>query len=202
MKLTLMQFLTVDGVSQAPGAPDEDTSDGFTGGGWMVPHIDGEFEQIVTDWTLRADAFLFGRHTYENFAVAWPKAPDTDPIGAALNGRPKYVASGTLRQAEWGPATILSGDVAARVAELKQRPGRELQIHGSARLGQAMLAAGLVDELRLVTAPVLLGTGRRLFTGGEAATGLRLTRHDTTAGGLTIRIFENAGPPVFGTYGA
>jgi dihydrofolate reductase len=201
MKLILMQFLTVDGVSQGPGAPDEDTSDGFTRGGWLVPHIDDEFQQIVTTWTLQADAFLFGRRTYENFARDWPKAPDSDPVGAALNGLPKYVASGSLREAGWAPSTILSGDVAARVAELKQQPGRELQIHGSARLGQSMLAAGLVDELRLVIAPVVVGAGRRLFTGGAAAAGLRLTRNDTTPGGLAIQVFETAGAPAFGSYG-
>ncbi len=202
MKLILMQFLTVDGVSQGPGSPDEDTTDGFTRGGWLVPHMDDEFERIVSAWTLRADAFLFGRRTYENFARDWPKAPDSDPIGAALNGLPKYVASNSLREAGWAPSTILSGDVAAQVAELKKQPGRELQIHGSARLGRSMLAAGVVDELRLVIAPVVAGAGRRLFTDGGAPAGLRLTRHDTTPGGLAIQAYETAGAPVFGTYGA
>jgi dihydrofolate reductase len=201
MKLILMQFLTVDGVSQGPGSPDEDTSDGFTRGGWLVPHLDDEFERIVSAWTRQADAFLFGRRTYQNFARDWPKAPDSDPIGAALNGLPKYVASDSLREAGWAPTTILSGDVAARVAELKQQPGRELQIHGSARLGASMLAAGLVDELRLVIAPVVVGAGRRLLTGGAAA-GLRLTSNDTTPGGLAIQVYETTGAPVFGTYGA
>lgn len=201
MKLTLMQFLTVDGVSQGPGAPDEDTSDGFTGGGWLVPHIDGEFERIVTGWTLRADAFLFGRRTYENFARDWPKAPATDPVGAALNGLPKYVVSNNLREAGWAPSTILSGDVAERVVELKRQPGRELQIHGSARLGESMLAAGLVDELRLVIAPVVVGTGRRLLTGGGAAAGLQLTGKATTPGGLAILEYETTGAPAFGSYG-
>jgi len=197
-----MQFLSLDGVSQAPGAPDEDTSGGFTRGGWLVPHIDDEFLRTVTDWTIRADAFLFGRRTYENFARDWPKMNDpADPVAAALNGLPKYVASQTLTTAGWEPSTILSGDVPARVAELKQQPGRELQIHGSARLGQAMLAAGLVDELRLVIAPVVVGTGRRLFPDGGAPAGLRLTGNDTTPGGLTIHVYETTGAPAYGSYG-
>jgi dihydrofolate reductase len=200
VKLTLMQFLTVDGVCQGPGSPDEDTTDGFTRGGWLVPHIDDEFGEIVSAWSLRADAFLFGRRTYENFARDWPKAPESDPIGAALNGLPKYVASNTLREAGWAPSTILSGDVAARVAELKQQPGRELQIHGSARLGRSMLAAGVVDELRLVIAPVVVGAGRRLFTDGAPA-GLRLTHNQTTPRGLVIQTYETTGAPDFGTYG-
>ena len=201
MKLTLMQFLTVDGVSQGPGSPDEDTTDGFTRGGWLVPHLDDEFERIVSAWTLQADAFLFGRRTYENFARDWPKAPASDPIGAVLNGLPKYVATTSLREAGWAPSTILSGDVAAQVAELKEQPGRELQIHGSARLGRSMLAAGLVDELRLVIAPVVVGMGRRLFTDGGAPAGLRLTRNDTTSRGLAIQVYETTGAPSFGTYG-
>ena len=201
MKLILMQFLTVDGVSQGPGAPDEDTSDGFTHGGWLVPHIDDEFMRIVTAWTLQADAFLFGRRTYENFARDWPKAPDSDPVGAALNGLPKYVASDSLREASWAPSTILSGDVPARVADLKRQPGRELQIHGSARLGQSMLAAELVDELRLVIAPVLVGSGRRLFTDSGVPAGLRPTSTDTTPSGLAIHVYQTSGAPAFGSYG-
>ena len=191
-----MQFLTVDGVSQGPGAPDEDTSDGFTRGGWLVPHIDDEFEQIVTAWTLQADAFLFGRRTYQNFARDWPKAPASDPVGAALNGRPKYVASDSLRAADWAPSTILSGDVAARVAELKQQPGRELQIHGSARLGQSMLAAGLVDELRLLVHPVAARKGRRLFDDGDAAYHLKTIATEAFPTGVVRVIYAPAPSPV------
>jgi dihydrofolate reductase len=123
-------------------------------------------------------------------------------VAAALNGLPKYVASTTLTKAAWGPATILSGDVAGRVAALKHEPGREIQIHGSARLVQSMLAAGLIDELRLVVAPVVLGTGRRLFPEGAAPTGLRLSSAETTAAGLAVHLYEAAGPPRYGSYGA
>jgi dihydrofolate reductase len=119
-----------------------------------------------------------------------------------MNGLPKYVASHSLAAAEWEPSTILSGDVAAQVAELKRQPGRELQIHGSARLAQSLLAAGLIDELRLVIAPVVLGEGRRLFPDGGAPAGLRLLRNDTTPGGVAVHVYESEGPPKYGTYGA
>ena len=202
MRLTLMEFLTVDGVSQGPGSPDEDTSDGFTQGGWFVPHLDEEFLRLVVDWIKEADAFLFGRRTYENFARDWPQVTDpNDPVAGALNGLPKYVASHSLTRAEWAPTTILSADVPAQVAALKRRPGRELQIHGSARLAQSLLAAGLIDELRLVIAPVVVGHGRRLFPPGGAPAGLRLRRTETTPGGLAIHLYEGAGPPKYGTYG-
>lgn len=202
MRLILMEFLSLDGVSQGPGAPDEDTSDGFTRGGWLVPHMDEEFIQLVVKWVENVDAFLFGRRTYENFARDWPKVTDPDdPFGPKMNGLPKYVASHSLTRAEWEPTTILSGDVPAQVAELKRQPGRELQIHGSAQLAQSLLAAGLIDELRLVIAPVVVGEGRRLFPDGGAPAGLRLLRNETTPGGLAVHVYESAGPPKYGTYG-
>jgi dihydrofolate reductase len=203
MKLTVTEFLSLDGVSQGPGAPDEDTSDGFTQGGWFVPHLDEAFMQLAAAWLKEADAFLFGRRTYENFARAWPNVTDpNDPFAPTLNGLPKYVASQRLESAEWAPTTILSGDIPAQVAELKRRPGRELQIHGSARLAQSLLAAGLIDELRLVIAPVVLGNGRRLFPEDGAPAGLRLLHNETTPRGLAVHIYESAGPPEYGTYGA
>jgi dihydrofolate reductase len=201
MELVLQEFLSLDGVSQGPGSPDEDTSDGFTRGGWFVPHLDEEFERLAGSWLGEADAFLFGRRTYENFARDWPKMTD-HPSAGILNGLPKYVASHSLTTADWSPTTILSGDVAAQVAELKRQPGRELQIHGSARLAQSLLAAGLVDTLRLVIAPVVVGQGRRLFPDDGPPAGLRLVSHQTTPGGLLVHTFESTGLPEFGTYGA
>ena len=202
MRLTLMEFVTLDGVSQGPGSPDEDTSDGFSQGGWFVPHLDEEFVQQAADWLGQADALLFGRRTYDNFARDWPRITDPDdPFSEKMNGLPKYVASHSLKQASWAPTTILSGDVAAQVAELKRQPGRELQIHGSARLAQSLLAAGLIDEVRLVIAPVVVGNGRRLFPVGGAPAGLRLLRSSTTPGGLAILVYESAGHPEYGTYG-
>jgi dihydrofolate reductase len=203
MRLILMEFLSLDGVAQGPGSPDEDTSDGFTGGGWLVPHLDDEFVQVVANWLSEVDAFLFGRRTYDNFSRDWPKVTDPDdPFAGKLNGLPKYVASRSLTNADWAPTTILSGDVPAQVAELKRQPGRELQIHGSARLAQSLLAAGLVDELRLMIAPVVVGSGRRLFPEGGAPAGLRLLRNETTPGGVAVHVYEPTGPPEYGTYGA
>lgn len=201
MKLVLQEFLSLDGVYQGPGAPDEDTSDGFTRGGWFVPHLDEEFERLAGTWLGRADAFLFGRRTYLNFARDWPKMTE-HPSAAILNGLPKYVASHSLTTAEWDPTTILSGDIPAQVAELKRQPGRELQIHGSGRLGQSLLAAGLVDELRLAIAPVVVGAGRRLLPDGGAPLGLRLLSNETTPAGLAIHVYESTGRPEYGTYGA
>ncbi|MEU5950841.1 dihydrofolate reductase family protein [Streptomyces sp. NPDC047525] len=200
MRLVLQEFLSLDGVYQGPGAPDEDTSDGFTRGGWFVPHLDEEFERVAGTWLGEADAFLFGRRTYLNFARDWPKMTE-HPFAGILNGLPKYVASQTLTTAEWDPTTILSGDIPARVAEVKRQPGRELQIHGSGRLGQSLLAAGLIDELRLAIAPVIVGSGRRLLPDGGAPAGLRLLSNETTPGGLAIHVYESTGRPEYGTYG-
>lgn len=201
MKLTLTQFLTLDGVSQGPGSPEEDTSDGFNKGGWFVPHLDEEFVKLAANWLDQADALLFGRRTYDNFSRDWPQITDPDdPFTEKMNGLPKYVASRSLKTADWAPTTILSGDIAAQVSELKQQSGRELQIHGSATLAQSLLAAGLLDELRLVIAPVVLGNGRRLFPEGGAAAGLRLISNETTPGGLAVHVYELAGLPRYGTY--
>jgi dihydrofolate reductase len=201
MKLVVQEFLTLDGVSQGPGSPEEDTSGGFTQGGWFVPHLDEEFERLAAEWLGEADALLFGRRTYENFARDWPTMTD-HPFAPILNGLPKYVASRSLTEAAWNPTTILNGDVPAQVAELKRQPGRDLQIHGSARLAQSLLAAGLVDELRLAIAPVVVGQGRRLFPDGGAPAGLQLVSQETTPRGLSVHIFESAGLPGHGTYGA
>jgi dihydrofolate reductase len=203
MRLILMEFLSLDGVAQGPGSPDEDTSDGFTRGGWLVPHLDDEFMQLVATWLGEADALMFGRRTYDNFSRDWPNITDPDdPFTDKMNGLPKYVASHSLKTADWNPTTILSGDVPAQVAELKRQPGREIQIHGSARLAQSLLAAGLIDELRLLIAPVVVGCGRRLFPEGGASAGLRLLRNETTSGGVAVHVYESTGLPKYGTYEA
>jgi dihydrofolate reductase len=201
MKLTLMEFMSLDGVTQGPGAPDEDTSGGFGSGGWLVPHMDETFIEAVMGWVGNADAFLFGRRTYENFARDWPATDDPDdPFAPILNGLPKYVASRSPIDAGWEPTTILSRDIAAEVAELKREPGRELQIHGSAELAQSLFAEGLIDELRLVVAPVVVGSGRRLFPPGGAPGGLRLTDLKATPGGLALHVYEWSGAAQQGTY--
>lgn len=201
MKLTLTEFVSLDGVSQGPGSPEEDTTDGFTQGGWLVPHMDEAFIEQAAQWLGEADGLLLGRRTYEAFARDWPQITDPDdPFTVLMNSLPKYVASQTLAEGSWDPTTVLSGDIAARVAELKARPGRELQIHGSARLAGSLLAEGLIDELRLVVAPVVLGRGRRLFPEGCAPAGLRLSSSKTTPGGLAILVYQRAGEAAYATY--
>lgn len=204
MNLVMMEFVTLDGVSQGPGSPDEDRSDGFELGGWLVPFVDDAFLARIQTWVREADAYLFGRRTYQEFAAAWPQmdGPD-DVVARSLNGCLKYVASQTLTQddATWGPATVLSGDVVAHVAALKQQPGRDIQIHGSTRLGQSLLDAGLIDELRLVVAPVILGAGRRFFRDGAIPTGLALTGSQTTPSGLALQTYAVTGRPQYGVYG-
>jgi dihydrofolate reductase len=201
MRLTLTQFVTLDGVYQGPGSPDEDRSDGFTRGGWVVPHMDQTFITRAAAWLAQADALLLGRRTYEAFAEAWPHITDPDdPFAERMNGLPKYVASNTLTDATWSPSTILRGDIAAQVAELKGRPGRELQLHGSARLAQALLAAGLIDEVCLVVTPTVLGQGRRLFPTDGPAVGMRATHTSTTPGGLAILVLETTTAAEFATY--
>ena len=201
MRLTLTQFVTLDGVYQGPGAPDEDTTDGFARGGWMVPHMDQTFIAVAAGWLERAGALLLGRRTYEAFATAWPQNTDPDdPFAGRMNSLPKYVASHTMTETPWTPATVLSGDVVAQVAELKAQPGDELQVHGSARLAQSLLAAGLIDEIRLVITPTVLGQGRHLFPDDGPALGMRVAENTTTPGGLTILVLEATGPAAFATY--
>ncbi|MEO5877124.1 MAG: dihydrofolate reductase family protein [Streptosporangiaceae bacterium] len=201
MKLTVTEFVSLDGVSQGPGSPEEDTTDGFTQGGWLVPHLEETFVRQVAQWLGQADALLLGRRTYDAFARDWPLITDPDdPFTALMNGLPKYVVSRTLKVGGWAPTTILCGDIAAQVAELKRQPGRDVQVHGSARLAQSLLSAGLVDELRLVVAPVILGHGRRLLPEGGAPAGFRLRSSQTTPGGLALQIYQYTGLPDYARY--
>ncbi|TDC93944.1 dihydrofolate reductase family protein [Actinomadura sp. 7K507] len=201
MKIALTEFVTLDGVSQGPGSPDEDTSGGFTRGGWLVPHMDGTFVQRASGWLDLADGLLFGRRTYEAFARDWPQITDpADPFAERMNTLPKYVVTNTLTEGTWNPTTVLKGDPARTVADLKARPGREIQIHGSARLGDSLLSAGLIDTLRLVVAPTVLRTGRRLMAGPGAPSGLRLRHHEATPNGLLLLEYEVTGEAGQGEY--
>jgi dihydrofolate reductase len=194
MRVAIIEFVTLDGVSQGPGSATEDTSDDFTRGGWLVPHIDEQFVQQASDWLDLADGLLLGRRTYEAFARDWPQITDPDdPFTERMNALPKYVVTSTLTDAAWGPVTVLRGDPTQTVAALKSQPGRELQVHGSARLGAALLSAGLVDTLRLVVAPAIIGAGRRLLTHPSDSVGLALVRHEATAGGLLLLEYETIG---------
>ena len=184
MELTVHEFLTTDGVMQGPGGADEDTSGGFTHGGWIVPFADEDFGAIVTGWFGRAEAILLGRTTYSMMYPYWSQVTDPDNLVAAkLNGLPKYVASSTLRDPAWHNTAELSGDVIAQVKQLKQRPGGELQVHGSCGLARSLHRAGLVDEYRLLVAPVTVGAGKRLFTEDAPAMGYTLADSRTTSRG-------------------
>jgi dihydrofolate reductase len=199
MRITLTEFVTLDGVCQGPGSPTEDTTDGFDRGGWLVPHIDGQFVRKTVEWLGRADGLLLGRRTYEAFARDWPRITDPDdPFTGLMNSLPKYVVSTTLTAGTWNPTTVLA-DVRS-VGALKERPGRELQIHGSARLGRSLLSAGLVDAVRLVVAPTVVGTGRRLLEHPGAPAGLRLTHHEATPNGLLLLEYERTGAATVAEY--
>ncbi|MBB4935167.1 dihydrofolate reductase [Lipingzhangella halophila] len=194
MKITITQFVTLDGVSQGPGSHTEDTSDGFGGGGWLVPHLDDVFVQRTSEWLDLADGLLLGRRTYEAFARDWPQITDpNDPFTERMNSLPKYVVSNTLSTGSWRPTTVLRGDPTRAIREFTELPGRELQVHGSARLGNTLLSEGLIDTLRLVVAPVVIGSGRRLLPHPNAATGLRLVRHEATAQGLLLLEYRTTG---------
>ena len=199
MKLTVTTFVSVDGVMQGPGGPDEDRSDGFTRGGWLVPHFDEETGRFMVEVFEQVDAFLLGRRTYDIFATSWPNATTDDPVANRLNTLPKYVASTTLTEPEWGPTTVLTGDVPTAVAELKRQPGRELQVHGSGRLVGTLHEHDLVDEYRLLVFPVVVGEGRRLFPDRGMATGLALVDSRTTGSGVAIHVYRPTGRPEFGT---
>jgi len=201
MRLTATTFLTLDGVMQAPGGPDEDRSDGFEHGGWSFPFPDEDFGRLVGAWFEQADAFLLGRRTYEIFAAFWPQVTDqTDPVATRLNRLPKYVASRTLESVSWRGAELLRGDVAEQVAGLKEQPGRELQVHGSGGLLQTLMAHDLVDEHRLFIYPVVLGSGRRLFREGAPPRSLKLLDTTTTSTGVVVATYARGGPVVTGSF--
>ena len=201
MRLTLHTFLTRDGVMQAPGAPDEDTSGGFSHGGWSFPYGDEDFGATMAGWFSQASAFLLGRKTYQIFSGHWPRVTGpADPIAGPLNSLPKYVASTTLRSADWRHSSLLGGDVPAEVAKLKELPGNELQVHGSGELAQTLIEHDLVDEYRLLFFPVRLGQGRKLFRDGARAAALRLVSTSATGSGVLIASYRPAGPPRHGSY--
>jgi dihydrofolate reductase len=201
MRLTLHTFLTLDGVMQAPGGPEEDPSGGFAYGGWSAPYSAEDSGAAITGWFDHASAFLLGRKTYQIFAGYWPRVTDPgNPIASKLNALPKYVASATLGSADWHNSQLLGGDVLTEVAKLKERPGDELQVHGSGELAQALIEAGLVDEYRLMFIPVHLGNGRKLFRDGLTAAALRLTGSSVTGTGVIIASYLPDGPVRTGSF--
>ena len=199
-KLTLTQFMTLDGVVQSPGGPDEDPSGGFAKGGWLPPFADNPlFGEVMGNRFAKVGGFVLGRKTYEIFAAWWSNVGDEDPTAAKLNHLPKYVASTTLGSADWDHTTILGGDVVEAVTKLKDEDGDELQIHGSGRLAQTLMRHDLIDVYELLVFPVVLGEGKRLFETGIDHS-MRLADSRATDSGLVVLTYEPAGKLTFGSF--
>jgi dihydrofolate reductase len=202
MKLTTMTQLTVDGVMQGNGgSTEEDRRNGFDRGGWAMGAGDDETFSFITQTYQRADAFLFGRRTYELFAGSWGEVAEmrTHPIGVALNEAPKYLASTTLTDPRWADTTVLSDDLATAIGELKTKPGGELQVHGSGTLVRWLLERDLVDEMTLLIVPVVLGQGARLFPDSGPDIALDLVDSRVDSKGVTIQVYRPAGRPRYAT---
>lgn len=201
MKLTITTNVSVDGVMQGLGGSTEDRRGGFERGGWAIPLLDTEAGDHINEVYGGAAAFLFGRRTYEIFARSWGAIEEMRalPIGAALNGTPKYVASTTLTDPQWAGTTVLTGDVAAAVRDLKAQQDGDLLVPGSGALVRWLLANDLVDQLDLLTYPVVVGQGTRLFPDTGPDTALELVTSRTTSGGITIQTFRPAGRPDYAT---
>jgi dihydrofolate reductase len=198
-KLAVSTFVTLDGVMQAPGGPEEDTSGGFTHGGWSVNYWDEKMGKIMDEASTNVPFdLLLGRKTYEIFAAHWPHADDA--MAERLNGARKFVASRTLKSLDWQNSTLLEGDVAQAVAALKEQEGPEIQVHGSGNLIQTLLKHDLVDEFRVWIFPVVVGKGKRLFAEGAMPGGLKLTETQTSTTGVVISYYERAGEIPYGTF--
>ena len=199
-ELTVTTFQSLDGVMQAPGGPDEDTTGDFTHGGWTFPLFDEVMGKEVVENMSRAEAFLLGRTTYDIFAGYWPRYPDpNNPIARQLNTLPKHVASRTRSSFAWNNSEQLP-DVVSGVAELKRRYQGEVQVHGSAGLLQTLIEHDLIDEYRILTFPVLLGTGKRLFGAGTMPRSLRLVRSVISDTGVVLGVYRPAGELKTGTF--
>jgi dihydrofolate reductase len=204
MKLTSNTQVSIDGVMQANGGRNEELDPGMERGGWARPLFDDEAMRFVDQFYQRADAFLFGRRTYEIFAASWGTGSwganqGDNPISVALNTRPKYVASTTLTDPEWADTTVLSGDVAAAVGELKAKPGGELQVHGSGALTRWLLDNDLVDEMNLLVCPVVVGQGARLFPDAGPDKALDLVDLRAFPKGITLQVYRPTGSPEYAT---
>ncbi|MEV1131834.1 dihydrofolate reductase family protein [Agromyces sp. NPDC049794] len=199
MKLTTMTQVTIDGVMQGNGGASDDRRNGFERGGWALGKGDDETRAFITETYRRAGAFLFGRHTYEMFAGSWGTIDQmrAHPIGVALNEAPKYVASTTLTAPRWEGTTVLRGDLATALRELKARPGGELQVHGSGLLIRWLLEHDLVDEMTLIVVPVIVGQGARLFPEAGPDLALDLVESRVDSKGVTTQVLRPAGRPQY-----
>jgi dihydrofolate reductase len=191
--LVVTTFVTLDGVMQAPGGAGEDPSGGFSHEGWLVPHFDDALGEQISQWFTGAQDFLLGRTTYEIFYASWPKMLSDDPVSQGINFKKKYVASRTLSSVEWDTAELLHGDVGDAVRKLTAEDGGELQVHGSAGLIQTLLTEDLIDELRLVVFPVVLGEGKRLFGDGAIPRTWKLTAQATSSTGALMLSYQQGG---------
>lgn len=199
-KLTVTTFVTLDGVMQAPGGPKEDPTGGFGHEGWLVPHFDDALGAFMDSIFARAEGFLLGRGTYEIFASHWPRVDDpNEPVATALNSLPKHVVSRTLPEASWNNSSVIH-DLRTAMPALKDRYDGELQVHGSAGLVQDLFAHRWVDELNLITFPVVLGHGKRLFGETVAPATLELLSSQTTPAGTILTSYRLGGTPTYGSF--
>lgn len=199
-QLVVDMFVTLDGVIQAPGGPDEDRGGGFPHGGWQEPYIDQGSLEVIGKGLERMDALLLGRKTYDIFADYWPKAPADDPFAIKLNSVPKYVASRTLKTVDWHNSALITGEFKAAIERIK-KDHDETHVIGSADLVQSLLSAGLVDRFVLLAYPIILGTGKRLFPEGVPPTAFKLIESRPFKGGAILMVYEPAGKPTYGTIG-
>ncbi len=201
MKLTAIEFVTLDGVYQGPGDPDEDRRGGFDRGGWQAPFGDEQTDEFITNVYAGMDAMLLGRTTFDIFASYWPDHDEGDPVSHGINVVPKYVPSTTLKSSPWQNTHVIDTDVEARVGELKNQPGRDLLLQGSGVLLRWLLERDLVDELHLIIYPVVLGAGFRLFPEQGQSHRLEMLNSKTTPSGVMIQTYRPVGRAEFGTLG-
>jgi dihydrofolate reductase len=197
-KLLVTTFVSLDGVMQAPGGPEEDEEGGFAYGGWTVPSWDDDLSSVMGDTMGHPFDLLLGRRTYELFAAYWPNAPE-EAGGKPLNDATKYVVSRSHPSLDWGPSVLIE-DPAAEVPKLKETDGPELQVHGSANLIQTLMRHGLVDEYQLIVFPVTIGSGKRLFGDGTVPAGLRLVTSSVSSTGVIVGRYEPAGELKTGSF--
>lgn len=199
-KLVVLSFITLDGVMQAPGGPDEDPTGGFQYGGWMAGYFDDFLFKVMGEQMSKPFDLLLGRKTYEIFAAHWPYAKDDDPFAAKLNNAKKYVASKTLDKLEWNNSILLKGDIVQEIRKLKEQDGHDLQVHGSGNLIQTLLKHDLVDELWLKIAPITIGRGKRLFAEGTIPAGFKLIDNKASTTGVIIATCEREGEIKTGSF--
>jgi dihydrofolate reductase len=199
-KLVVLSFLTLDGVMQAPGGPEEDRTGGFKHGGWSVGYWDDFLGNAMAEQMSKPFDLLLGRRTYEIFAAHWPYVKGEDPFAARINNARKYVVSKTLSKVDWNNSTLVKGDVVQEIKKLKAQNGPELQVHGSPNFIQTLLKHDLVDEFRLKIFPVTLGEGKRLFAEGALAAGFKLLDSKTSTKGVVVATYERAGEVKTGSF--